>query len=141
MLDRNLPIPLYYQLAEQLREQIQLGDLPPGVQLPSERELSEQFGISRMTVRQAISYLTEQGLLDPRIGVGTFVAEPKFDPDMLHLLGFTEEMMQRGNEMTASQVLENSLCVPPVSVAQHLQLSPGGKTVKIVRLRFYGGTP
>ena len=49
--------------------------------------------------------------------------------------------MQRGNEMTASQVLENSLCVPPVSVAQHLQLSPGGKTVKIVRLRFYGGTP
>lgn len=93
-LDKSSPIPLYYQLAELIRERIQSGELKPGDQLPSERDLSEQVAISRMTVRQAVAYLVREGTLVVKPGVGTFVAEPKLTYDALHLLGFTEEMIR-----------------------------------------------
>ncbi|MCB0208572.1 MAG: GntR family transcriptional regulator [Anaerolineae bacterium] len=139
-LDKNNPIPLYYQLVEQLKEQIQLGELKPGDQLPSERELSDQQGISRMTVRQAIAYLVQQGLLEVKRGIGTFVAAPKLSHDTLHLLGFTEEVMQRGGSVT-SQVLEQSIVVPSASVASGLNLTVGAATVKLVRLRLAESIP
>lgn len=139
-LDKNNPIPLYYQLVEQLKEQIQLGDLKPGDQLPSERELSDQHGISRMTVRQAIAYLVQQGLLEVKRGIGTFVAAPKLAHDTLHLLGFTEEVIQRGGAVT-SQVLEQSLVVPSASVAGGLKLDTDAATVKLVRLRLAEAVP
>ncbi|MCB0066410.1 MAG: GntR family transcriptional regulator [Caldilineaceae bacterium] len=56
MIDKNSPIPRYYQIAELLKEQIAVGELPNGARLPSERELCEQLGVSRMTVRQALTY-------------------------------------------------------------------------------------
>lgn len=139
-LNKSNPIPLYYQLAERIKDQIQLGDLEPGTQLPSERELSEQAGISRMTVRQAIGYLVNQGVLETKQGIGTFVAEPKLAHDTLHLLGFTEEMMQQGGTAT-SQVLEQSMVIPPSQVAAELNLTREETTVKIVRLRLSGATP
>lgn len=140
MLNKTLPIPLYYQLAEQLRESIESGALKPGEQLPSERELGEQHGISRMTVRQAITYLANKGTLVIKPGVGTFVAEPKLTTDALHLLGFTEEMLAQGREVT-SRVLEQAVVVPPEGVASKLGLSGSSKTVKIVRLRLEDDIP
>jgi GntR family transcriptional regulator len=139
-LDKKNPIPLYYQLAEQIREQIKAGALKPGAQLPSERELSEQAAISRMTVRQAIAYLEQQGVLAVRQGVGTFVAEPKLVHDTLHLLSFTEEMM-RGDGSVSSQVLEQLLVKCPAGVAAELGLVPEAPAVKIVRLRLSKDIP
>src|SRR3954451_20293757 len=121
-LDKSLPIPLYYQLAETLRERIESNALKPGSQLPSERELSEQLGISRMTVRQAITYLAQKGTLVIKPGVGTFVAEPKLTYDDLHLLGFTEEMMTQGR-VVSSRVLEQAVVLPPEGVSAKLALS------------------
>jgi len=140
ILDKSHPIPLYYQLAEVIREQIQAGELKPGDRIPSERELSEQAEISRMTVRQALAYLVREGILVARPGVGTFVAEPKLVYDALHLLGFTEEMVRQG-EAAASRVLEQAVVPPPHAIASALQLGPGDLTVKIVRLRLSAGTP
>jgi GntR family transcriptional regulator len=139
-LDKRNPIPLYYQLAEQLKEQIQSGKLKPGVQLPSERELSEQVGISRMTVRQAIAYLVRDGALVVKQGIGTFVAEPKLAHDTLHLLGFTEDIIRRGG-VVMSRVLEQATVIPPASVAIGLNLEPEEMAVKIVRLRLSGEMP
>jgi len=139
-LDKTLPIPLYYQLAENLRERIESGVLKPGSQLPSERELGEQLSISRMTVRQAITYLAQKGTLVIKPGVGTFVAEPKLTSDALHLLGFTEEMEAQGR-VVSSRVLEQAIVVPPDGVATRLGLDPGANAVKIVRLRLEGELP
>jgi GntR family transcriptional regulator len=139
-LDKKSPIPLYYQLAERIREQIQSGILKPGEQLPSERDLSEQAAISRMTVRQAAAYLVREGVLVVKPGVGTFVAEPKLAHNTLHLLGFTEEIMQRGGVVT-SRVLEHDIAVPPASVVAGLNLGPEEQVVKIVRLRCCEETP
>jgi GntR family transcriptional regulator len=139
-LNKSNPIPLYYQLAERISEQIQTGELNPGTQLPSERELSEQFGISRMTVRQAIAYLVRQGALVVKQGVGTFVAEPKLAYDALHLLGFTEEMIRQGGT-AASRTLEQTVITPPRGVVTGLNLELDDTVVKIVRLRLSGETP
>jgi GntR family transcriptional regulator len=134
MLDKNSPIPLYYQLAEQIRERVDAGELKPDDQIPPERELGEQHGISRMTVRQAVNYLVRQGVLVSRPGIGTFVAAPKLTYDAFHLLGFTEKMMGEGLPIQ-SRVLEQALVEPPHHVATRLRLRPGQKTVKIMRLR------
>ncbi len=134
MLNKNSPIPLYYQIAERIKEQVALGELAAGDQLPPERELCDQFGVSRMTVRQAVTYLAKQGLLDVRPGVGTFIAQPKLTYDALHLLGFSEEMARSG-AVAESLVLEQSLVVPAARVASKLRLDPNETVVQIVRLR------
>src|SRR5262249_47280003 len=140
LLNKNSPIPLYYQLAELLKEQVRSGEFKPGDQVRSERALGEQYGISRMTARQAISYLVREGVLVARHGFGTFVAEPKLTHDALHLLGFTEELMHRGG-VIVSRVLEQAVVSPPARVAAELQLPANGSVIKIVRLRLSNGTP
>ncbi len=140
MLDKNSPIPLYYQLVEAIRDQIRAGELTAGAQLPPERELGEHYGISRMTVRQAVQYLVNVDVLVARHGAGTFVAEPKLSFDPLHALGFTEDMMRRGADAT-SQVLEQAVVDPPAAVAAKLSLPAGECVVKIVRLRLGAGMP
>ncbi len=83
MLDKNSPLPLYYQLAEDLRDKIRAGELKPGEQVPTERELSEMHTISRMTARQALQFLVREEVLVSRQGSGTYVAEPKLTYDPL----------------------------------------------------------
>lgn len=139
-LNKASPVPLYYQLAERLKDQIEAGQLKPGDQLPSERELSEQTAISRMTARQAVAYLVREGALEVKPGIGTFVAAPKLTYDALHLSGFTEEALRQGG-MAHSRVLTQEIvpAMPPVSVG--LQLEPDELVAKIVRLRFVGDMP
>lgn len=139
-IEKSSPIPLYYQLAESIKEQIGSGHLRPGEQLPAERDLAEQVGISRMTARQAIAYLVREGTLEVRHGAGTFVASPKLTYDALHLLGFTAEMMRQGG-VVGSRVLEQTVVTPPPRVAAELNLAPDDQAAKIVRLRFSNETP
>jgi GntR family transcriptional regulator len=139
-LDKNKPVPLYYQLVEAIREAIQNGELQAGEQLPSHQELSSAVAVSRMTARQAIAYLVREGALIVKPGVGTFVTEPKLTYDAVHLLGFSEEMMRRGGTVT-SRVLEQRLVSPPARVAAELRLPPGMDAIKIARLRLAGGVP
>jgi GntR family transcriptional regulator len=140
MLDKDSPIPLYYQLVETLRERIRSGEIKPGAQLPPERDLSEQYGISRMTVRQALQYLIREDALVAKQGLGTFVAEPKLTYDPLHLLGFTEDALQRGAFAT-SRVIEQAIVEPPASIATRLDLRPREQATRIVRLRLSDGVP
>jgi len=139
-LSKASPVPLYHQLAEVVRERVRAGELAPGDQLPAERELAEQTGISRMTARQAVASLVRDGTLVVQHGVGTFVATPKLTFDALHLLGFTEETMRHGDPV-ASRVLEQATGSPPAAVAADLGLGPSEQVVKVVRLRSAGATP
>jgi GntR family transcriptional regulator len=139
-LDRNLPVPLYYQIAQHLNDKIRSGHLVPGAQLPSERDLSLLYGVSRMTARQTISYLVNEGVLVVRHGQGTFVAEPKLTYDAPHLMGFTETMLREGKTAT-STVIEQGLIEPPPYVSQCLDLAPNEWAIKIVRVRQIETTP
>lgn len=133
-MNNRHPSPLYYQLANELRERIHTGELAAGTQLPSERDLSEQHGISRMTVRQAIAYLEREGLLIVKPGLGTFVAQQKLTYDALQLLGFTETVAPQDKAVT-STVLEQTVLPAPNSIRQELGLKEKGDVFKLVRLR------
>ncbi len=96
MIDKNSPIPIYYQLELQIRQFIESEQLQPGDILPSEREFTEKYNISRMTVRQAINNLVSEGLLYRQKGKGTFIAEQKFEQDLSGLTSFSEDMKNPG---------------------------------------------
>ncbi|MGC4190484.1 MAG: GntR family transcriptional regulator [Thermomicrobiales bacterium] len=138
---KTSPVPLYYQLAEAIEQQIASGALRPGDRLPSERDLAQFAGISRMTARQALTYLAERGAIDIRHGIGTFVAHPKLTSDPLHLLGFTEEMMATGGGTVSSRVLAQDRIPAPPPVATALHIEPGETVIRIQRLRSLNGTP
>src|SRR4051794_29657448 len=99
-LNKNLPVPLYHQLKVALMEAIESGKWEPGHQLPNEGKLPEHFGVSKITVRQALQELAELGYVRREQGRGTFVAKPKLDQGPRELTSFSEEM--RRHRMTAS---------------------------------------
>ena len=78
--------PMYQQIAEKLRAQIESGELAPGAQLPTELELRDRYSSSRNTIRDAIKRLTSQGLVETRPGQGTFVTR-RIDPFVTVLTG------------------------------------------------------
>jgi GntR family transcriptional regulator len=138
-LNKSSFTPLYYQIEQALRGQIKAGELPPGEAI-SERELSERLGVSRMTARQALRALRDEGLIYTERGLGTFVAEPKMNVHTRHLLGFTEDMRRRG--LTASsKVLSFRRYKPDPALAERLQLEEGDEAFEITRLRLADRIP
>lgn len=96
MLDLKSPLPLYVQLREILRRDIESGHYTIGEQIPAEHEIVKKFGVARATVRQAISDLVHEGLLLRRQGKGTFVCRTRRLDTIEPLISFTAEMTARG---------------------------------------------
>ena len=112
----------------------------PGDPLPSEAELCERFSVSRMTVRQALSELTNDGLVERRRGQGTFVAHRPVHRRPGVFLSFTEEMHRRGAQAT-SRLLSAGLDDPRRPEAEDLGLAPGSQVVRVARVRLADGVP
>ena len=114
-------LPLYIQIADSLLERIESGALNVGARLPSERELSKQLDVARMTVRQALQLLASQGVLERKQGVGAFVAAPKVERPADRLSPFTRGMESLGLQPGAKVlVLEERLA--NAKVARKLQI-------------------
>ncbi len=88
-LERSNPLPLYYQLKEVLRQQIQAGHLAPHTAIPSEPELVTRYQVSRATVRQALTELVNEGLLYRQHGKGTFVREQRAQQNASELVSLS----------------------------------------------------
>ncbi|PZW27420.1 GntR family transcriptional regulator [Thermosporothrix hazakensis] len=137
---RNSPLPRYYQLKEIMREKILSGEWKPGDLIPSERELSEQYGISRMTARQAITELVNEGLFYREQGRGTFVSRNRITQQLTKLTGFNEDMRARGYK-PGTKVLSARLWPADETVAAHLHIRPGDKVFRLHRLRMADDDP
>ncbi|WP_280769604.1 GntR family transcriptional regulator [Salipaludibacillus daqingensis] len=96
MVNKSSSIPLYVQVKDILEKEIQSGSYEPGDKLPTEKELTKRFDISRMTLRQATNALVEEGFLKRLKGVGTIVQERKLEQSLTTLKSFTEDIMERG---------------------------------------------
>ncbi len=130
--------PLYTQIKDRLQLQIQQRAYEVGAKLPSERELAQEFGVSRMTARQALQYLVQEGLAYSRVGKGTFVSPPKID--LRALTSFSEESRLRG--MTpGSRVLKATLALADAMTTRWLQISPGTEIVVLSRIRLANAKP
>jgi len=139
-LDKGSFVPLYFQIQERLMERINRGELAEGDLLGSEDELSRRYGVSRMTARQALRGLKEQGYAFSQKGRGTFVCRPKLEKNILHLQGFTEEMKQRGFR-PSSHLLEQTVVQADPELAQRLLVAPGDPVLRLARLRLADDTP
>ncbi|SMO52345.1 phosphonate metabolism transcriptional regulator PhnF [Melghirimyces algeriensis] len=140
MINKNSPLPIYAQLEEQIREQIESGILGPGDTLPSEREFCERHGISRMTVRQAINNLAKAGYLRREKGRGTFVSERKMEQQLQGLTSFTEDMKARGRK-PSSKLLHFEIVPAVESIAQTLSIPKHDPVYHIKRIRMADGEP
>lgn len=132
------PVPKHVQLREILLKRIE-AELGPDAPIPSERELMATFGVSRMTVREAIGQLVSEGKLYSVRGKGTFVARPQVE-SQLHLASFTEDMRRRGLE-PATVVLRAELADPPRKARTALRVPGDQQAYRLERLRIAGGTP
>jgi GntR family transcriptional regulator len=138
-IDRTSPVPLYHQLAEQLTSAITDGSLRPGDPFENEIAMSDRLGLSRPTVRRAISELVNQGLLVRRRGIGTTVAN-----QMVHrkaeLTSLYEDLAREGRT-PRTEVLSLDCEAQDDRAAAVLELPPGTPLVSIVRLRYADDVP
>ncbi len=139
-LVRTEGIPVYVQIREQLRQEITGGSLKRGEQLPAEHELAARFNVSRMTIRESIEDLVNEGLLYRRHGVGTFVAFPHLTRDHTRLTSFFDKAADEGIEVRAS-LLKLEVIPAPLPVATALDVAPGTQIIRVKTLRFANGVP
>src|SRR5436189_188641 len=137
---RNSPLPRYYQLKEIMRERVQSDEWKPGDLIPSERELSEKYGISRMTARQAITELVNEGLFYREQGKGTFVSQRKITQQLIRLTGFTEDIKARGQK-PGTKVISAQMFPADETTAEKLSIDPGTLIFRLQRLRLADDEP
>ena len=139
-IDRNGINPIHVQIYELLEGRIVSSKLKTDEPLPSERELSDQLGVSRMTVRQAMDALRKDGLIYKKAGMGAFVSPHKLDIHTRNLNGFSDEMRRRGMHPT-SKLLSLREVLADVEIIKRLDLHSGSKVFEIKRLRLGDGIP
>lgn len=125
-------------IEERLTERIESSAIGLGERLPSERELAEGFGVSRMTVRQALASLEARGLLERGVGRGTFVRRAKIEHDLMRVAGFSEVVERQGLAPSA-RVTSIDQRLAPAAVARALGLDEGALVVRVERVRLGGG--
>ncbi|MBI4468683.1 MAG: GntR family transcriptional regulator [Acidobacteria bacterium] len=136
----NRKVPLYYQLESILREKINSGEWTEGHQVPTESELVGQYGVSRITVRQALASLADEGLVSRIQGRGTYVTKRRPIKGAIRLTGFLEDLMAMGIE-TKVKTLEFKKLSAGVQEAEQLGVVPGDSIWQIKRVRFVKETP
>ncbi|BCV22285.1 GntR family transcriptional regulator [Moorella sp. Hama-1] len=128
-IDRNKPIPLHYQITNELRQAIKEGQYRVGDLFPTDKQLMEKYGVSSITVRRAVAALVDEGLLARQPGKGTFVKRETVEETLGKLTGFFEEMKARGYEPSATIIFTG----PVEDPAKELQRTP--------ELRVFGDEP
>ncbi len=137
-LTKDDPAPLYLQLQRHLRDAIQSRQLHQDDAIPPERDLAEDFDVSRITVRKAIDGLVSEGLLTRRRGAGTFVAS-RVEKSFSKLSSFSEDMISRGRKPHSEWVSKSAGAVTPEE-SLSLGLSPGALVYRFHRVRYADNT-
>ncbi|MBA9896204.1 GntR family transcriptional regulator [Burkholderia cepacia] len=132
--------PLYVQIKDTLRARILDGAYAPHSRMPSEHELCAAFGVSRITVRQALGDLQKEGLLFKLHGKGTFVSKPKAFQNVTSLQGFAEAMSSMGYEIV-NQVRSVRTVKADRHLATKLNVPEGAPLVEIHRVRLLNREP
>ncbi|MCT2342811.1 GntR family transcriptional regulator [Niallia taxi] len=138
MIIKDSHIPIYFQLEMEIKEIVK--GLNPGDPISSEREFSEKYDISRMTVRQAINNLVNEGILVRKRGKGTFVAEQKVEQPLSGLTSFSEDMRSRGLK-PLTKILSFQQISSDKNIAAKLKIAEGVPVYEVSRLRLADESP
>jgi DNA-binding GntR family transcriptional regulator len=140
VVDRNSPVPLYFQVAQQLEAAIYGGELPAGSRLENEILLADRYGLSRPTMRQAIQHLVDKGLLVRKRGVGTQVVSGQQVRRSVELTSLYDDLTTTGRKPT-TWVLECGFVPADEEVAEQLGLKPGDEVLRLLRVRMTDAEP
>ncbi|QKI81543.1 GntR family transcriptional regulator [Kroppenstedtia eburnea] len=140
-LDKYVPIPLYFQLKEIILKKIRDGTYQVEDAIPTEKELSEMYNISRTTVRQAITELVQEGWLYRVKSKGTFVRTPKIAQSFIQALGSFNDQIRALGMNPSTEVLDFKVMDAPEPVAEQLKLQQEDKVIYIHRRRFADNEP
>jgi len=127
--------PVYIQIKDVLIEKINSGELKSGSQLPSEREISETYNISRMTARNALTQLVDLGYAYRVKGKGTFVRFPNIERDFVKLSGFSQMLRSKGIK-PSNKIVKSGIIEADKKIASLLETTIGTKVYEIVRVRY-----
>ncbi len=133
-------VPRYHQIARSLRERIAAGTPAPGERLGNQRSLAREFEVTLMTLRHALEILERDGLITRRHGLGTFVASPPIDYDILHLRALAGDLSAQGEDV-ATRFLGSHFGRPDPQVAREFGLSRDDRVFALERLRLVDGRP
>lgn len=140
-IDKSVPIPLYFQLKSLILEEIQAGNYKTDDSIPTEKEISKMFDLSRTTVRQAIMELVQEGWLYRIKSKGTFVSHPKIQQDFIKKVeSFNDQIIRSGMTPSTKVLVQKVIKVSP-DVAQHLNLNENDKVIFLKRKRLADGNP
>lgn len=139
-LNRASPEPLYRQLASQLETAIRDGRLRPGERIESEEALTARYGVSRITLRQAVDDLVRKQLLVRKQGKGTFVTAPPVRHDLSRRHGLLASLFSQA-ENASARLVRYELAQPPADVAKAMRLKRGEPALAVDRLYMIGGKP
>jgi GntR family transcriptional regulator len=142
VLDRGAGDPAHVLIERWFLQAIERGELVAGARLPREQELAATFGVSRMTLRQALSGLERRGVLDriPGRSGGTFVRTPRIECDLTGLAGFTEQL-RRANLRASARVISAASLTAPRAVSSALGLARNAAVHHVVRVRLANREP
>lgn len=132
--------PLYHQLMQRIRADIEQGTYPTGSRIPPEHELEKLYQVSRVTVRRALAELTSEGLLERKQGKGTFVAAPRGDLHLKSLHSFHDTCKLNGVR-PSTDVIHAKEVPADAADAEELNLPKGGRVLEILRVRRADGVP
>jgi GntR family transcriptional regulator len=133
-------VPLYYQLGSVLREQITSGRYTPGDRIPTEAELAAEYGVSRITVRQALGALQDEGLISRSAGRGTFVSEPRVFKGAMKFEGSLGDLITMAVETTV-RLLDLETIEATLQQGRLLRVDEKTRLTRCTRLRFHNDAP
>lgn len=139
-LDENNSMPLYLQLKNTIKGLIDSGEIQQGEKIPSEHDLCEKYNVSRITVRNALSELEDEGYLIKKQGKGTFATKPKLFRPLQDSVGFTDSCRAAGME-SSSIVLKREILPMNEDMQKQLELDEDDRLLFIQRLRLANGEP
>ncbi|KRN27228.1 transcriptional regulator, GntR family [Lactobacillus selangorensis] len=135
-----MELPVYIKIHNQIRKDIEAGKWAVGDRIPSERELALDFGVSRMTLRQAIQTLVDEGILERRIGAGTYVANKKVQEKMSGVTSFTDLMLNQGKK-PSTKTISYHVADPSLSEIEKLKLPDDAQILRMERIRYADDVP
>ena len=139
VVDRDLSMPLYLQLATQIEKAIQAGELPPGSRLENELDLAGRLKLSRPTVRQGIQELVDKGMLVRKRGVGTQVVQAPVNRQVA-LTSLYDDLRGAG-KAPRTEIIEYRIGRPDSEAVDRLQLGPGEQVLELLRVRYADDEP
>jgi len=139
-INKDLPIPLYFQVMQILQKEIEDGTYPPGSYIPTEAQLEERFNVSRATIRKALSELVHQGYLERRRSKGTIVAGVKLEENLQELCSFTDQFISKGIQLV-TKIIDFQTIACSEKIARKLEIEPGKPVHYMQRLRLVEDAP